>query len=638
LQRNHARRAELCRPRWQAERLCYTCPRVSNDSAAADRPSLVGECIGGRYVLEVLLSADGACSMYRARDSAADEVVAVQILDEAVCDGFARARLERAVDTLTGLAHPNIAQILERGVVAERFYLVLEWLEGESLLTRLRRAPLALAAGVSIVRQLLAALASVHAAGLVHGRLDPSAVFLQRRKHTERVKLQSFGFRSRRVAALIEPARATSSTTSRDDSAQLTQLPQRAPELAGGQPPDARSDVFAVGQILSEIMAEQPARAQAIARNPLEPARATPPPAANDPALVAAVQGLIRRATATQRQERFSDAADMLCELIDAMPRELPVPVPAPETLPVSDAPPTDDAKLPVVAEVARDVPEPRALVEPASPPREPSQPRVPLLVSRLAELRRSPLSASLAAIGIGAVLLMAVLRSDLGRAWRSPTPAQPQLTAAAPATSDLPMNSHARTETEVHAATALPARDARASAQPAPAHLPASRPSVVPASNLQLPAARNPWLEPVPAELQGIPAYVESGEPGNEVMLRTLRVYKRSHPDDPRGHLLLGRLYFHRYWRADCLYEWGLALRGDPSVRGAPELLPALIQLVMQDEAAEAAEAAAQLIESAYGREALAAIDSALAPLKNTAAASRLHALRARIDSQEPG
>ena len=617
------------------QRLCYTCPRVANESAAAAGPYTIGESVAGRYVLDALLGADSACAVYRARDTLSAQLVTLQVLHEPAPEPFSRARFERAVDAVCALAHPNIATILDRGVSAERSHLILEWLEGESLASRLRRGPLALAAGLAIVRQLLAALASMHAAGLVHGNLEPNSVFLQRRMHGERVKVRNFRFPSRRPGLVAEPARVAASTENT----------WRAPELAAGSAPDARSDIFAVGMLLSEIVAAKPLPgAPLLARTPLEPA---PPalepvvePGAADAALAAALQGLIQRATLEQRKERFSDAAEMLCDLIDAMPRAPSVPA-SPDA--GSEPPPSAEPTGPVLVDALL----PSELDERApgvshpqfdSASQRPSTPAPPL-----ARLRGSPrVAAALIGAGLAALALVSWLRSDPRRAsWH--TSNQPPAPAAA--LSDDPVSARARvdTETQLHAAIALPppasgrserttAKDHAASSPPAAS---GAQPQHV--ASMRRSPARNPWLEPVPPELQGIPAYVETGAPGNEAILLSLRSYKRIQPNDPRGPLLLGRLYNQRLWRSDCLSEWTLALRRDPSARGAPELLPALIQLVMQDQAAEASAAAAELITSAYGHEALNAVDAALSPLRNTAAASRLRALRALLAADTP-
>jgi hypothetical protein len=265
------------------------------------------------------------------------------------------------------------------------------------------------------------------------------------------------------------------------------------------------------------------------------------------------------------------------------------------------------------------------------------------LLPSRgLINVLHSQLSAALVGAFVAAGALTWLMRSDAStpRASAPPKPVPsivqtlPELESARNVEPSPPVREP--TETSFHAAIAPDSAPAAApAAAPAPA---ATRPA--PAKPARAPRAsrgnapRNPWLEPVPTELQGIPAHVAAGGKGNEPMVRTLHAYIQDQPRDPRGHLLLGSLYYHRLWRADCLSEWTQALRRDPSVRGTPEMLGALIKLVVQGKDASAA---ADLLITYYGREALDEIEDALPPLHNSDGAARLQAVHTRILANDP-
>ncbi|HEX4355655.1 MAG TPA: hypothetical protein VHZ95_22165 [Polyangiales bacterium] len=239
------------------------------------------------------------------------------------------------------------------------------------------------------------------------------------------------------------------------------------------------------------------------------------------------------------------------------------------------------------------------------------------------------------------AVLAVAVMESD-----RMHTVAKPIAKATKPEAATLPDE----TETDIH--SAIDRHDSWHSLPPVPAPPPtppsATEPSepIAPIAEARPPSAatgrkhvvhrmdaRDPWLQPVPSALQGLPAFVRTGEPGSEAMLTTLRDYNYKNPGDARGFLLLGKLYCNRLWRTDCIGEWSSALRRDPSARGAPELLPALLQLVGQGKVADAAS---DLIAMAYGREALPAIEAALPSLNNSEPAARLRTLANRIEAEE--
>jgi serine/threonine protein kinase len=144
-------------------------------------------------------------------------------------------------------------------------------------------------------------------------------------------------------------------------------------------------------------------------------------------------------------------------------------------------------------------------------------------------------------------------------------------------------------------------------------------------------PAARNPWLQAVPRELRLLRKLVASGGRAGERAALALRTYNQQHADDPRGHLLLGQLYLNRLWRPDALAQFATALQLDLSVRGAPEVLPGLVDLVVQGKVAGQAE---RLLVKTYGSEALANVDAALANQKDPAVIARLRALRTRLGS----
>jgi hypothetical protein len=143
-------------------------------------------------------------------------------------------------------------------------------------------------------------------------------------------------------------------------------------------------------------------------------------------------------------------------------------------------------------------------------------------------------------------------------------------------------------------------------------------------------PPAVNPWKDdPLPPELDGIPALANKGETGDEPTMRRLRDYNRFNEGDARGFLLLGRLYLNRYWRADALTQFQLAVERDPSVRGAPEIMAALLDLIVIGKAAEPAEA---FIQRVYGREALPAIEAEMEKLQRPMSIQRLSAVRAKL------
>ncbi|HET6337234.1 MAG TPA: protein kinase [Polyangiales bacterium] len=269
-------------------------------AASTSAGSLVGRVIDGRYRLEEELGGGAAGTTHRARRAEDSRLVVLKLFDEDVSgDAVRRSRFEWEAATLAGLAHPNVVPILDYGVFAGHRYLVSEWLDGESLAQRMRRAQLPLTAAVGIIRQVLAALASVHSARLAHRNLKPTDVYLEWRKQgRERVKLLDF-------APVLRPRAVTTGRGS--------YVP---PEMALGEPLDARSDVYAVGALLSGMLHGGPPDVPVLAGPAAAGAR-------KGPVVDSTLQGWIRRAMARDRQERFADAAEMLQQLIDLLPRDL---------------------------------------------------------------------------------------------------------------------------------------------------------------------------------------------------------------------------------------------------------------------------------------------------------------------------
>ncbi|HKP61334.1 MAG TPA: hypothetical protein VJV78_31615, partial [Polyangiales bacterium] len=126
-----------------------------------------------------------------------------------------------------------------------------------------------------------------------------------------------------------------------------------------------------------------------------------------------------------------------------------------------------------------------------------------------------------------------------------------------------------------------------------------------------------------------GLPALVASGAIGDEGLVARLRNYIYAHPNDPRGSLLLGKLYLNRLWRSDGIAQFARALQIDPSVRAAPEILPALLEVVAQGKSTATAE---DLIIKIYGSDAVPVIDRQLESVTSPAAVQRLSALSERL------
>ena len=151
-------------------------------------PIGVGDILDGRFALERSVATGGMGEIFRAIDRQSGEVVGVKTVR---VEGGAD-RFQREIQILSNLRHPGIVSYLAHGRVGDEFYLVMEWLEGEDLGTRLAVAELNAQEAVGIGVQVAAALEAVHRQGIIHRDVKPSNVFLVDWR-LDRVKLLDYG-------------------------------------------------------------------------------------------------------------------------------------------------------------------------------------------------------------------------------------------------------------------------------------------------------------------------------------------------------------------------------------------------------------------------------------------------------------
>ena len=192
--------------------------------------------------------------VYRARDSRLDRDVAIKVVraDRAASEG-SRERFEREARAVAALSHPNILDIHDVGTADGRIYAVMELLDGETLRARLERGPLSWRKAVEIAAAIADGLGAAHAKGIVHRDLKPANVFLMA---DGRVKVLDFG-----LARLSEPAGAdplSAATLSQTDPlGALGTVGYMSPEQVAGTAATARSDLFALGCVLQEMVTGQ---------------------------------------------------------------------------------------------------------------------------------------------------------------------------------------------------------------------------------------------------------------------------------------------------------------------------------------------------------------------------------------------
>jgi hypothetical protein len=210
---------------------------------------LIGGARIGPYEILAPLGSGGMGEVYRARDIRLDRVVAIKVLSaQLVGDPAFRERFEREARSAAALNHPNICTLFDVGPN----YLVMELVEGETLAEVLRRGPLPVEQALGYGAQIAGAMATAHAHGLVHRDLKPANVMIAENG----VKVLDFGLAKRsRLAdeeALTAPLTVPEGRTGAGHI--VGTLGYMSPEQAEGKHVDARSDVFALGVLLYEML------------------------------------------------------------------------------------------------------------------------------------------------------------------------------------------------------------------------------------------------------------------------------------------------------------------------------------------------------------------------------------------------
>jgi serine/threonine protein kinase len=255
--------------------------------------------------------------VYRARDTRLDRIVAIKVLPAHLSsDPALRQRLDREAKAASKLSHPYICTLHDIGHQDGLDFLVMELVEGETLEKRISRGPLPMQQSIRIAIQLAEALAVAHKLGIVHRDVKPSNVMLTR----SGAKLMDFG-----LAKDCGPAPvATVLTEMTADQAKLTAegtiigtFQYMAPEQLEGKEADARTDIFALGELIYEMVTGKPAflgksRASLIAAI----LTADPRPMADlQPCTPQPLQHIVQRCLAKDPEDRWQSASDLATEL-----------------------------------------------------------------------------------------------------------------------------------------------------------------------------------------------------------------------------------------------------------------------------------------------------------------------------------
>jgi serine/threonine protein kinase len=213
----------------------------------------------GAYEVKSLIAAGGMGEVYRAVDTRLDRVVAIKILpDHSSEDPERRERFTREAKIISSLNHPHICALYDVGVQDGTQFLVMEYVEGETLHDRIQRGPVPPKHALEYLIQIADALDKAHRHGIVHRDLKPGNIMLTK----SGVKLLDFGVAARRGGSNPRPGdlfTTESAPTLTATGAIMGTVQYMAPEQLQGHPSDARSDIFALGTVAYEMLTGKPA-------------------------------------------------------------------------------------------------------------------------------------------------------------------------------------------------------------------------------------------------------------------------------------------------------------------------------------------------------------------------------------------
>ena len=296
----------------------------------AELPGFVSGAALGPYRIEEILGIGGMGEVFRATDTRLNRAVAIKVLPTgAALDPGHRARFAREARAVAALMHPHICTLFDVGRHGEVDFLVMEYLEGETLAARLKdgRVPLDEALGYAI--EIGSALDHAHLHGIVHRDLKPANVMLTARGAT----LLDFGLAKFRAAeggvqepgvtvALFAPGAITAAAGTDEGHATRTgallgTLRYMAPEQFEGGDADARSDVFSFGALLFEMLTGKYAfdgRDVSAVRTAI---LCSEPPAVSsvEPLVPCALDTIVQRCLSANPDDRWQTAADVVREL-----------------------------------------------------------------------------------------------------------------------------------------------------------------------------------------------------------------------------------------------------------------------------------------------------------------------------------
>ncbi len=271
----------------------------------------------GPYEIVAPAGAGGMGEVYRARDTRLNREVAIKVLPEHLSSNpELRERFEREARAISQLSHPHICVLYDIGKHENADYLVLEYLEGETLGARVRRGPLPTDQVLKYGAQMAEALDKAHRHGVVHRDLKPDNVMLTK----SGIKLLDFGL-AKPVLGAVGVASSVAATMTHSplttEGTLVGTFQYMSPEQLEGEEADARSDIFALGCVLYEMVTGRRAFEGKSTAKVVAAIMTTEPPAVAtlSPLTPAPLERVIKKCLAKDPEERWQSAGDLSSEL-----------------------------------------------------------------------------------------------------------------------------------------------------------------------------------------------------------------------------------------------------------------------------------------------------------------------------------
>ena len=283
--------------------------------APSQSPPLLGETLSGRFRIEEFIGRGGMGDVYLAYDERLERQVAVKVVPSGMlAEGSVRKRLRREARALSRLNHPNIESLIDFETEGDVEYLVVEYIEGETLSDMLHSGPLVEKQIARLGQQLAAGLAAAHSQGVAHRDLKPGNL---RVTSDGRLKILDFG-----IAKVIKPrseivGKDSTTESSSGDMALAGTLPYMSPEQLLARPVDARTDIYSAGAVLYEMTTGQrpfwdeakPALVDAILNRQPVPARAL------NPRVSPEMERIISKCLQKEAENRYQSAQELEVDL-----------------------------------------------------------------------------------------------------------------------------------------------------------------------------------------------------------------------------------------------------------------------------------------------------------------------------------